>query len=214
MSFRLVMGVETSPLRLAAPYAIFMARSAGLCGRLSYVIERVFARNREIQAINAELAARRAEEEAAEAARLRDQIAGTDAADIDGDGDDESGAAAIEPEEQPPVIHRRQTMRTMEDLARRTASLFAFGAVAYALIRFWGGPDIFENVPALALLEDLVDIMLIGYIVFHAVRIWIDQKIQEEVGDEEEGAIAEGEGGGAGATRLATLLPGCSATSC
>ena len=206
MSFRLVMGVETSPLRLAAPYGIFMAGLLVYAGA-SYVIERVFARNREIQAINAELAARRAEEEAAEAARLRDQIAGTDAADIDGDGDDESGAAAIEPEEQPPVIHRRQTMRTMEDLARRTASLFAFGAVAYALIRFWGGPDIFENVPALALLEDLVDIMLIGYIVFHAVRIWIDQKIQEEVGDEEEGAIAEGEGGGAGATRLATLLP-------
>jgi len=42
-------------------------------------------------------------------------------------------------------------------------------------------------------------------VVFHAVRIWLDRKIEDEGGDIE---LTPGdEGGGAGATRLATLLP-------
>ena len=79
--------------------------------------------------------------------------------------------------------------------------------MAYALVRFWGGPGVFERIPGLEIAEDIADTLLIGYVVYHAVRIWIDQKILEEVGDEEPAGPMEGEGGGAGATRLATLLP-------
>jgi len=75
------------------------------------------------------------------------------------------------------------------------------------MMRFWGGDTVFEEIPAMNLVQDLIDIILIGYIIFHALRIWIDQKISDEVGEEDPNAIAEGEGGGAGATRLATLLP-------
>ncbi|MEM7057885.1 MAG: mechanosensitive ion channel family protein [Pseudomonadota bacterium] len=205
-SRRMIVGIEDNPLRLAAPYLIFML---GLIVYVvaSYVIERIFARNREMQAINAELEARRREEEQAETARLHEQITGSasGAADIDDDGDEESGGPRVDDMPQPQIP--RASMQTMEDLARRTASLFAIGAVAYALIRFWGGATIFEDWPALNLVQDIIDILLVGYIVFHAVRIWIDQKIADEGGDEEPAGPGEGEGGGAGATRLATLLP-------
>ena len=203
LSFRMIMGIESSPVRLAVPYLILMSGMI-VYSVASYAIERIFARNREIQAINAELDARREAEEAAERIRLRDQIAGASDADLDGDGDEESGGRMVEEVVAPP---QRAAMQTLEDLARRTASLFAIGAVAYGLIRFWGGAEIFNSTPALNLVEDLIDILLIGYIVFHAVRIWIDQKISEEGGDDEPAGLGEGEGGGAGATRLATLLP-------
>ena len=31
--------------------------------------------------------------------------------------------------------------------------------------------------------EDVIDILLIGYIAYQAVRIWVDSKIEEELGD-------------------------------
>jgi len=48
-------------------------------------------------------------------------------------------------------------------------------------------------------------VAFLGYIAFHAARIWLDRKIEDEGGDM---ALSPGdEGGGAGASRLATLLP-------
>ncbi|MFK7941400.1 MAG: mechanosensitive ion channel family protein [Paracoccaceae bacterium] len=211
MSFRLIMGIEQGPFRLAVPYVILMA---GLLvyAFASYCIERIFARNREIDAINAAMEAERAAEEAAADTQLKSDImaAAGDAADVDGDGDEESGGVSKrEPDRNLGIFARRRPgMQTMEDLARRTASIFAVSAVMYALIRFWGGPRVFEEVTVLRIAEDLIDTIFVGYIIFHAVRIWIDARIRDEVGDEpEEGAIVEGEGGGAGATRIATLLP-------
>lgn len=204
LSFRVIMGIESSPLRLAVPYGIFMA---GLIvyAVASYLIERIFARAREVQEINAELDAQRAAEEAQEAERMRD-LASASAADVDGDGD-EGAPPPSDADAAPKPIRRRHSMQTMEDLARRTASLFAIGAVVYALVRFWGGPGVFERIPGLDIAEDLIDTLLIGYVLYHAGRIWIDGKIAEEVGDQEDAGPMEGEGGGAGATRLATLLP-------
>ncbi|MEM1346195.1 MAG: mechanosensitive ion channel family protein [Pseudomonadota bacterium] len=101
-----------------------------------------------------------------------------------------------------------RAMRSFEDLARRVASLIALGAGIWILIYTWGGMAVFGENMVFGILEDLIDIALIGYIAFHAVRIWMDRKIEEEVGDTpEDGAILDGEGGGAGASRLATLLP-------
>jgi len=209
LAFRLIMGIETGPLRLAMPYVIFMA---GLVVYVvaSYVIERVFARARAIRELNRAADADRRRADAAETQALRERITGDgDSQDPDGDGPDGDDGGGFSPAAAPAPAPRRRrgAMQTMEDLARRTASLVAIGAVAYALIVFWGGADIIEETPALNLIEDVVDILLVGYILFHAVRIWIDQKIAEEGGDEEPGTMLEGEGGGAGATRLATLLP-------
>jgi small-conductance mechanosensitive channel len=210
MSFRLIMGIDPSALRLVAPYGIFMAGMI-VYAVASYVIERIFARNREMEEINRELDNQRKLEEEAEQEALKSEIMARagDAGDVDGDGDDEGGTAPIEAENDGIALyaHSRPGMQTMEDLARRVASIFAIGAVAYALARFWGGPTVFEDNPALALIEDVIDVAFIGYIAYHAVRIWIDQKIREEGGDEEPSGPLEGEGGGAGATRLATLLP-------
>jgi len=49
-------------------------------------------------------------------------------------------------------------------------------------------------------------IIFVGYVVYHAFRIWIDNKIAEETGDEKEVELGD-EGGGSSASRLATLLP-------
>ena len=196
MAFRLIMGVETGPQRLVMPFLIFMAGIL-VYAITAYIIERVFARAREIREINQDV--------------VTEELASTepgraDGADTDGDGDEEGGGPAAELEARI-VRPRRPGMRTMEDLARRIASLFAIGASAYFLVRFWAGADVFDRNPWLNTLEDLIDTIFLGYIVYHATRIWIDQKIEEEGGDELPAGPLEGEGGGAGATRLATLLP-------
>ncbi|MEM0988697.1 MAG: mechanosensitive ion channel family protein [Pseudomonadota bacterium] len=212
MSFRMVMGIDQAPFRMAMPYFIFLVGMI-VYAAASYLIERVFARSREISQMNAELEAHRQAEDAKFQAEIRDAAGnvadeaadGPDVGDSDGDGDGEDGGNRKV--ETTPQAVRRPGMQTMEDLARRAASLFAIGSVVYALIRYWGGPEIFETNQILDLAQDVVDTLFLGYLVFHGVRIWIDQKIAEEVGDEDPTEIAEGEGGGAGATRLATILP-------
>lgn len=59
------------------------------------------------------------------------------------------------------------------------------------------------------LLDQSLDVMVIlffGYVIYHAVRIWIDNKIVEEGGDDTPLAPGD-EGGASSASRLATLLP-------
>ncbi len=210
LSFRLVMGIEGGPLRLTVPYLIFLAGIL-VYAVTSYVIERVFARTRRIAEVNRQLdEQRRIEEEVEAAERLADlKTYDGSSADVDGDGEEEAGPPAPPPEEPPKHVPVRSTssMHTMEDLARRVASLFAIGAVSYSLIKFWGGADVFERYWQLDLLQNIIDLVFVGYVVFHAVRIWIDRKIEEEGGDDLPAGPMEGEGGGAGATRLATLLP-------
>ena len=208
LGFRLIMGIPTEPIRLVAPYAIFIS---GLLvyAVAAYIIERLFSRKRQIAEMNrAAEEARLREEEAADKALKQEIMARAgDAADVDNDGDEEGGGGIVEELAPRPVV-RRSGMQTMEDLARRVASLFAIGAVAWGMARFWGGPDVFERIPGLGLAENVIDTLFLGYILYHAVRIWIDQKIMDEIGDEPEDALpGEGEGGGAGASRIATLLP-------
>ncbi|CUH75832.1 putative MscS family protein YkuT [Tritonibacter multivorans] len=95
---------------------------------------------------------------------------------------------------------------TFKALAQRAASILGFLAGAIALIFVWN-PD-FEVAPNSVMDRalDVIAVLFIGYIVFHMARIWIDSKIAEEEQDEEEGELGD-EGGGASASRLATLLP-------
>ena len=127
------------------------------------------------------------------------------AGDPEADGDEEGGggpaAAAAAP------IPSRSGMRTYRDLAGRVASLLALGVAGYVLIRIWAGPAAFAETAPLGILEDLVDILLIGYVGYHAARIWLDRRIADE-GVDEVAAKPGDEGGGASASsRLGTLLP-------
>ena len=207
--FDLVMGVPTGVEQLVLPYLVLVGGLV-VYAVASYTIERLFARQRLITARNA---AARADVRAETDARFaeeaaREEFGGSEAPE-DGGGDEDGAGSAIRSlagsGPRPAPVGRG--MKTFEDLARRVASLLAIAAAGWILVYAWGGMAIFGESTLFGIAEDVVDILLVGYVAFHAVRIWIDQKIADEVGDEEPAAIAEGEGGGAGATRLATLLP-------
>jgi small-conductance mechanosensitive channel len=195
LSFRLIMGIEAGPVRLLVPYVTLIAAMVVYAGTI-YAIERVFNREARIRAVNAEAEARRL---AAERAASADASEGEEVDDEGGAGEHITlGGDAVSPP-------RGSSMRTMEDLARRVASLFAFGAAAYALTLFWVGSEFLSGNAVLKVAFDLMEVLFLGYIVFHATRIWLDRKIEDEGGDLE---LTPGdEGGGAGASRLATLLP-------
>ena len=200
LSFRLIMGIEGGPARLLVPYVTLIAGLVVYAGTI-YVIERVFERQRRMRVINT-----RAEER-----RLAETAPPGDGAipvtpEIGAEGDDEGGARErmqIGADDAAPV--RSTGMRTMEDLARRVASLFALGAVFYVLVVFWAGSEFFVGNMILETAGDVAEVMFVGYIVFHATRIWLDRKIEDEGGDIE--LIPGEEGGAAGVSRLATLLP-------
>ncbi len=98
-------------------------------------------------------------------------------------------------------------LNNFEDLARRVAGVLAFVAGLWALFSIW---DVESKMTAAdGAVErslDIIVILFIGYIVYHMFRIWIDSKIRDEGGEEIEVAPGD-EGGGSGASRLATLLP-------
>jgi len=111
--------------------------------------------------------------------------------DLDASGDD--------------LVVVRHTLSTYEDLARRVAGILAVIAGLWALTKVWNPDSNPALNSAIERSQDAIAILFIGYIIYHCVRIWIDNKIQEEDGDH---ALAPGdEGGGTGASRLATLLP-------
>lgn len=128
---------------------------------------------------------------------------------LEGDGDEESGPAMqSQTGANPRAEATLSGMRDFEALAKRTASIFAFGAGIYALLHIWDFDYLLEPGGALDPVQDVIDICLIGYLLYHAARIWIDTRIREEGGDDLEVGPGEGEGGAeSAASRLATLLP-------
>ncbi|MCL5778138.1 mechanosensitive ion channel family protein [Limibaculum sp. FT325] len=235
LGFRLVMGIDAGPGRIMVPYFVLIAGIV-VYGAIMYAIERVFERQRRIRALNRAAEERRMAEDRADAtvraAAIRDDAFFGDTADMDADGDEEGGTArlrlappvpprgspALTPESgaeadgeavPPPMppLPAGPGMRTMEDLARRMASLLAVGTAAYVLLQYWGLGAFVTESAAFGMAESLIDVLLVGYIVFHATRIWLDQKIAEEGGDDLPATPLDGEGGGVGASRLATLLP-------
>ena len=150
----------------------------------------------------------------APAAPAGDAVGGADGDGDDGDGDGGGPAQALHAHASAPVVApgpqlpSRRRMRSFEDLARRMASLLAFGAALWALTVLLGGRPLFQEGMPLDLAQDVIDIALIGYFLFHAARIWIDRRIAEEGADVEVMAEPGDEGGAAAASsRLATLLP-------
>ncbi len=99
----------------------------------------------------------------------------------------------------------RHPLASYEDLARRVSGVLAISVGFWALSKNW-------RIDSFALYSNLMErstaaliILFFGYIVYHLVRIWIDNKIEEEGADF---SLAPGdEGGATSASRLATLLP-------
>ncbi|MBY6139730.1 mechanosensitive ion channel [Leisingera daeponensis] len=100
----------------------------------------------------------------------------------------------------------KHPIATYEDLARRVAGILAFVVGAYSLVMVWNPDASWLRTTAAERAVDVTAILFIGYIVYHLFRIWIDSKIDEEVGDIPEAELGD-EGGAGGASRLATLLP-------
>lgn len=174
-------------------------------GVINFVIERGFARARALRRMNLV----RDEEEAKEAALAEAEHESGETAQEDVQrltAELEATRAAVADEEKASGMVLRQPMNTFEALARRVAGILAFVAGVYAFFYIWDN-DGAEMVESFAdRLLDIMVIIFIGYIIFHAFRIWIDSKIQEEAGDEVEAELGD-EGGGSSASRLATLLP-------
>lgn len=97
-------------------------------------------------------------------------------------------------------------LSTYEDLARRVSGVLAFVAGAFAMMRIWDPQNTLLDDTLLDRGLDVVVIVFIGYIIYHAFRIWIDGKIAEETVDQPDGELGD-EGAATSASRLATLLP-------
>ncbi len=125
---------------------------------------------------------------------------------MEDDGDTADGEGLEDPEDMAASARARHPIATFEDLARRVAGILAFVMGAIALFYVWN-PDIdWIEDSAIDRFYDIVVILFIGYVVYNVARIWIDGKIDEEVGDQTEAELGD-EGGAGGASRLATLLP-------
>ncbi|WP_204112452.1 mechanosensitive ion channel family protein [Shimia biformata] len=99
-----------------------------------------------------------------------------------------------------------QGLNTFEDLARRVAGMLALVAGGFACISIWDADDVVPFALFLRETLEIVVILFIGYVAYNAFRIWIDTKIRDEAGPEQELEPGD-EGGAGGASRLATLLP-------
>jgi small-conductance mechanosensitive channel len=125
---------------------------------------------------------------------------------LDRINEDAGADAGATGNDAPGLPHRPRAMTTFEQLARRVSGILAFVAGGYALIRIWDSENMLLTDTVVDRGLDVIVILFIGYIVYHAFRIWIDSKIAEETADTPEAELGD-EGGGSSASRLATLLP-------
>ncbi len=207
LTYDLVLANPSSIPLIAGAYGILVSIIV-VYGVINFAIERGFARARQIRHINALREAQRVEEE--------DRLDEPDTVDAMAAGDGATPAFGVSQEEQR-LAHAEETARiammhrpslnTFEALARRVAGILAFVAGVYAFFFIWDneGARMAENYADRVL--DIMVIILIGYVVYHAFRIWIDTKIEAEVGDQPEAELGDEGSGASSASRLATLLP-------
>ncbi|MCP4818712.1 MAG: mechanosensitive ion channel family protein [Shimia sp.] len=181
-AFDLILEVEDAVPALAAAYGIFSAIIV-VYATINYCIEKFFDRARRIREMNAEL--EQEEEQAQE----------TDAPSQEQLDEIEELKAKLE----------GSHINTYEQLARRVSGILAVVAGVYAAVLAFGAGDMMTDSFSDRFL-DVAVIIFLGYIIFHVFRIWVDQKIRDEQGEEIEGELGD-EGGANSASRLATLLP-------
>ena len=209
-SVRLVLGLRQGLPLFLGPFVTLMV-SLLVYAIGTYLVEVAFARARARAQLNREAEARaRANEDAGTTMPpLGATVVALPRQPEDGGDDDEDGAATphAQPGAVPAAPRAPHQMRTFEDLGYRVASLLAVCVGAYMMARIWLGPTVFADGSPLGWLDNIIDKLFIGYIAYHGVRIWLDQRIEEEGGDVVMGEPGD-EGGGASATsRLGTLLP-------
>ncbi|MFK7867873.1 MAG: mechanosensitive ion channel family protein [Roseobacter sp.] len=194
LTYELVLGTPPVVPLIAGAYIILMSILV-VYGVINFVIERSFARARAMREMN--------EARMSAAASGSFDAFGPDDGDYGDDGDDEGGGAVSRARV---LFNSRNQMGTYEALARRIAGILALVAGINAFFYIWDndGAKMVESTASQFL--DILAILFLGYIAFHAFRIWIDHKISEEQGEMEEGELGD-EGGGTSASRLATLLP-------
>ena len=186
LTYRATLDEELGVPLIAGAYAVLSLMLVAY-GVFNYLIDRGFRRKRTIARINAELA-------------QADAIAEPDA---NSTRDTQVTAEELELVQSAPDKH---VISTYEDLARRVAGIFSLVAGFWALKKLWLVDQIVVYSDLAKRSYDLIAILFIGYVVYHIVRIWIDNKIREEGGDMP--ALTPGdEGGASSASRLATLLP-------
>ncbi|WP_432816621.1 mechanosensitive ion channel family protein [Sulfitobacter sp. JB4-11] len=208
LTYDLVLENPSSVPLIAGAYGILISIIV-VFGVINYLIERSFARARALRRLNSIRQERQAQAAAlAEAARLAQEDATTDHVE-----DTERLEAALEETQAAESAQAQASglvphgeMNSFEALARRVAGILAFVAGTYAFFYIWDndGARMVESYADRLL--DIMVILFIGYVVYHAFRIWIDTKIAEEVGDQPDMQLGD-EGGGTSASRLATLLP-------
>ena len=190
--YRAVVGGPGGVSLLAGLFATLMiglgAYAAGL-----YAVDRAFAARRRGPAIGDG-----AEPPAPPAAAAPDEDL------VHNIGDDLDAETAPPPRA---VVPPPRGLHSYRDLAVRVVGLLALGAAAWTLARIWAGPSAFAPGTPLGVLSGFADILLIGYVAYHAARIWLDRRIADE-GLDDIVAVPGDEGGGASAaSRLGTLLP-------
>ncbi len=188
MTYRLIEAQEIGSPLISGFYMILITVLV-VYAIVGYVIERIFQRQRLVE----EYQARMAEE--------RESQIPTD----DPEMVEISETVADQDDEFSPFLHT-QKMRTFEDLSRRVANILAIMAAAWAITRIWHIDLSMMSTSVFSRSYDLAIVVFIGYVIYHFVRIWIDQRIIEEGGEDIEVAPGD-EGGAGGASRLATLLP-------
>jgi len=178
VTYDLVLGAPPKVPLIAGAYAILLSILV-VYGVINFLIERWFARARSIREMNE-----------------TQESDGSLAQDADFEGNLPQQAPFFQP----------KSMNTYEALARRVAGILAFVAGTYAFFYIWDNNSTKMVESLTNRLLDVIAIVFIGYVIYHAFRIWIDNKIAEEQGELEEGELGD-EGGGSSASRLATLLP-------
>lgn len=189
MTYRLVMAIPLETSLIAGFYGILMVILV-VYALVGYGIERIFNRRRMLETMRLQSQ----EQEAVDENNTAEESES-------GEGDDTREAPADEARS-----HHTHKMRTFEDLSRRLANILAVIAGGWALSFIWRIDIEMMGAPALRRGYDVIFVLLVGYTIYHAVRIWMDQKIEEEGGNDLDVAPGD-EGGAAGASRLATLLP-------
>ena len=204
LTYGLVLENPSSIPLIAGAYGILISIIV-VYGAANFMIERSFARARALRRMNAVLA----EEEATEAAlaEAKNEPGLNAVGEVERLTEElEKTRENVADVEETAAIAHYQPINTFEALARRVAGILAFVAGVYAFFYIWDN-DSARMVESYAdRLLDVMAVIFIGYVVYHAFRLWIDSKILDEVGEEEVGELGD-EGGGSSASRLATLLP-------
>jgi small-conductance mechanosensitive channel len=206
-AYRVIVGADQGPAPLAVAFLVVLASLLVYAGTV-FTVERVSRRVRMWRLPPEGAADGGGSATAAQEAALAMRDPRADGGEM-GSDDDEGGGPAPAPQRQAvaAAVPGRAQMRSFEDLARRVASLFALGSAIWALAWVWGGPTVFAEGAPLDRVQNVVDILLVGYVLYHGVRIWIDRRLAEEGGEEIELEPGDEGGGASAASRLATLLP-------